>query len=167
MELTKKDRLLLINQYRILAALNKDDASHYNELIQILERGYSIFYSMVDEWISEDMPEDEGRFVLNILDLYRAIEDIKRKSKSEELESHHYSFFMGFDGNYETEYMGLARFLVQEQDKFREQERYLRKNDNMNSHIPMIPKYQRMLEESKNHDIWNMNIDSALAILNA
>jgi uncharacterized protein YfbU (UPF0304 family) len=167
MDLSKKDRLLLINQYRILASLEKDDASHYNELIKILENGYSIFYSMVDEWISEDMPEEEGRFVLNVLDLYRAIEDVKRKSKSEELDDHHYSFFMGFDGNNETEYMAFSRFLVQEQGKFREQERYFRKNDNMNSHMPMIPKYRRMLDESGKYDIWNMDVQEALSILNA
>ena len=77
MELTKKDRVLLINQYKVLAALNKDEEAYYLELIEVLERGYEIFYSLVDEWISEDMPEDEGRFVLNILDLYRAIEDVK------------------------------------------------------------------------------------------
>ena len=49
MKLQKKDRLLLINQYKILAALDKGEESHYLELIEILERGYSIFYSMIDE----------------------------------------------------------------------------------------------------------------------
>ncbi|MBI6636170.1 YfbU family protein, partial [Pseudomonas paralactis] len=48
-QLTKKDRLILINQYKILASLDKDDESHYLELIQILENGYSIFYPMIDE----------------------------------------------------------------------------------------------------------------------
>lgn len=167
MNLSKKDRLLLINQYKILAALDKDDASHYGELIQILENGYSIFYSMVDEWVSEDMPEEESRFVLEILDLYRAIEDIKKKSRNEDIEKHLYSFFKGFDGNNETEYMAFSRFLIQEQDKFREQEKYLIKNDNMNSHMPMIEKYKRMLVESKKYDIWNMDVEAVITILNA
>lgn len=167
MELSKKERLLLINQYKILAALEKDEASHYNELIQILENGYSIFYSMIDSWVSGDMSEEDSRFVLDILDLYRAIEGVKRKSQSDELNSHNYSIFMGFDGNNETECMAFARFLVQVQGKFREQEKYLRNNDNMNSHMPMIPKYMKMLEESKNYDIWNMSVQSALSILNA
>lgn len=167
MELSKKDRLLLINQYRILAALNESDASHYNELIQILERGYTIFYSMIDEWVSDDMPEDEGKFVLDVLDLYRAIEDVKRSTKDETLEKHHYSHFVGFDGNHETQYMGFSRFLLQEQGKFSEQEKYLRINDNMNSHMPMIEKYKNMLQKSKEIDIWNMNVSEALSILDA
>jgi uncharacterized protein YfbU (UPF0304 family) len=167
-EISKKDRVILINQYRILAALNKDEADHYNELIGILENGYEIFYSMIDEWISDDMPYDEGKFVLNVFDLYRAIEDLKRSSKNQELHDHHHSYFAGFDGNNETQYMGFARFLIEKQGKFSEQEQYLRKNDNLNSHMPMIGKYQRMLEKAKSiESIWNMNVEEALEILNA
>lgn len=146
MELTKKDRVLLINQYKILAILNKDEEGHYFELIEVLERGYGIFYSLIDEWILEDMPEDEGRFVLNILDLYRAIEDVKRSTKDERLLKHNYSFFRGFDGNNETSYMGFCRFVIDTQGKFQEQKPYKLRNDNLNSHMPMIDKYQRMLD---------------------
>lgn len=168
MDLSKKDRLFLINQYRILASLNKDEADHYIELITVLENGYEIFYSMVDEWISDSMPSEEGRFVLDILDLYRAIEDIKRSTRNQELISHHHSHFAGFDGNNETEYMGFARFLVSQQGKFSEQEQYLRKNDNMNSHMPMINKYRRMLNKAKQlESIWNMSDEQALEILNS
>ena len=112
MEISKKDRVILRNQYQILSALNKDEADHYNELIEILENGYEIFYSRIDEWISDEMPIKEGKFVLDILDLYRAIEDLKRSSKDEKLNRHLHSYFAGFDGNNETEYMGFARFLI-------------------------------------------------------
>ena len=37
MKLDKKDRLILINQYKILAKLDANDATYYKELIQILE----------------------------------------------------------------------------------------------------------------------------------
>lgn len=168
MELTKKDRLVLINQYRILAALNKDDESHYKELIEVLERGYSIFYSLVDEWVSEDMPEAEGKFVLNILDLYRAIEDLKRSTKDERLLKNPYSHFSGFDGNNETQHMGFCRFLIEKQGKFQEQKPYLLKTDNMNSHMPMIGKYKRMLQVAAQiPSIWNMSVENALQILEA
>ncbi len=146
MNLSKKDRVLLINQYRILAALSKDDESHYLELIQILEHGYEIFYSMVDEWISDDMPEEAGRFVLNVLDLYRVVEDAKRSTRDTRLAEHDFGVFPGFDGNNESEYLGFCRFLIEKQGKFQEQEQYLSKNDGMNSHMPMIQKYQRMLD---------------------
>lgn len=168
MKLSKKDRVLLINQYRLLAVLCKDEEAHYRELIGILENGYEIFYSMVDEWISDDMPIEDGRFVLNILDLYRAIEHLKRSSKSRELADHHFSFFRGFDGNNETEYMGFCRFLIEEQGKFQEQQQYFVENDHLNSHMPMIDKYKRMLEVAATFpDIWSMKIEDALKILEA
>lgn len=166
--ISKRDRLILINQYRILAKLDKEDADHYEELISILENGFSIFYSQLDEWISEEMPPGEGLFVLNILDLYRALEDIKRASKDIRLLEHHYSIFLGFDGNNETNYMSFCRFLIEKQGKFQEQKQYLLKNDNLNSHMPMIDKYKRMLSEAEGiPNIWSMNVESALRLLDA
>lgn len=168
MDITKKDRIILINQYRILAALNHDEADHYNELIIILEKGFEVFYSMIDEWISDDMPSDEGKFVLDILDLYRSIEQLKRKSKSYEFLTHSHAIFRGFDGNHETSYMGFARFLIEQQGKFVEQEEYLSKNDNMNSHMPMIGKYRSMLSIwNELEKPWELNEEQALRILNA
>ncbi len=168
MEISKRDRLILINQYKILASLNKDEAEYYQELISILESGYAIFYSQLDEWISDEMPQQEGRFVLDVLDLYRAIEDVKRASKDNRLLAHNYSYFRGFDGNNETGYMSFCRFLIEIQGKFQEQRQYLLKNDNLNSHMPMIDKYSRMLEEAKKlPNKWSMSIDEALRILDA
>lgn len=168
MKLSKKDRVLLINQYKLLAALYKEEEAHYRELIGILENGYEIFYSMIDEWISDDMPTDEGKFVLDILDLYRAIDDLKRSSKSEKLADHNFSFFHGFDGNNETECMSFCRFLIDEQGKFQEQQQYFSKNDHLNSHMPMIGKYKRMLAVAATiPDVWGMTVDDALRILEA
>ena len=147
MDITRKDRILLINQYRILAALYPDEADHYNMLIQILENGYELFYSMIDEWICDDMPSEDGKFVLDILVLYRAIEDFKRAHPDSEMKNYTYSYFRGFDGNDETMYMAFARFLINEQGKFAEQQQYLSKNDSMNSHVPMIWKYRKMINK--------------------
>jgi uncharacterized protein YfbU (UPF0304 family) len=166
--LTKKDRLILINQYRILAELNKAEESRYLELIDILECGYEVFYSMVDEWISEDMPESEGRFVLDVLNLYRAIEDVKRSSRDPLLINHHMSIFPGFDGNNESEYLGFCRFLLEKQGKFQEQQQYLAKNDGMNSHMPMIDKYRRMLKAAGDIGIVRrLSPEDVIAILEA
>lgn len=168
MELSKKDRVLLINQYKILAALDKGDESRYLELIDILEHGYSIFYSLVDEWVSKDMPEEEGRFVLNVLDLYRSIEDVKRSTRDTRLLEHHFAVFPGFDGNNESEYLGFCRFLIEKQGKFQEQEQYLAKNDGMNSHMPMIEKYRRMLAAAGDaFAVRHFSPDRVLAILDA
>lgn len=168
MHFTKKERLILINQYKILSKLCPDDSEHYNELREILEDGYEIFYSQIDEWISQDMSKSEGEFVLEILNLYRAIEDYKRMSKDQEIIKNSYSYFRGFDGNNEGQYMQFARFLINKQNKFSEQKDYLRKNDNLNSHMPMIGIYKSMLSKWSNiGKPWNLsaqNINDILSI---
>ena len=49
--------------------------------------------------------------------------------------------FAGFDGNNESEHMGVARFLIEKMRRF---ERF--KDRNLNSHMPSIETYRRMLE---------------------
>ena len=49
--------------------------------------------------------------------------------------------FHGFDGNNETEHMGVAIFMVKHLERFTEFE-----GRDMNSHCPMLPRYRRMLE---------------------
>lgn len=172
MKLTKldvKDRLILINQYKILAKLEPNDANYYKELIEILENGYEIFYSLLDQWIDEEMPRDKSRFVLDILDLYRALEDLKRKTKDERLLAHSHGNFRGFDGNNESDYLGFTRFLIEIQGKFQEQKKNFYENDHLNSHCEMIEKYERMLTKVQEDGIaiWQMNVEQALSILDA
>lgn len=47
--------------------------------------------------------------------------------------------FTGFDGNNESEYMSVARFLINQLDRFTEF-----KNRELDSHYPMIGRYRRM-----------------------
>jgi uncharacterized protein YfbU (UPF0304 family) len=49
--------------------------------------------------------------------------------------------FPGFDGNYETAYMGYARFLREKMDRFTS----LRCMDGLNSHFPTRDLYKAML----------------------
>jgi uncharacterized protein YfbU (UPF0304 family) len=46
-QLTKKERLLLANQNRILAALYPNKVEQYNQLATALECGYPFFYGEV------------------------------------------------------------------------------------------------------------------------
>ena len=147
MDLSKKDRVFLINQYQILKSLYPNESSHYDELIEILQNGYEIFYSMIDEWVGDEMPADQGRLVLDILNFYRFVEDYKLNNPDDkEVNDNLWSLFRGFDGNSESEYMGFARFLINRQNKFSEQQQYKQKTDNFNSHMPTLEKYSNMIQ---------------------
>jgi uncharacterized protein YfbU (UPF0304 family) len=169
MELSKKDRIILINQYHILSLLDPENSSDYEETIEILQRGYTIFYSKVDEWVSEDMSVDDGHFVIQILNIYRQIEGYKLKNPDDkEVSEHPYSVFSGFDGNEESRFFGFTRFLIEKQDKFVEQKPYWQKTDGLNSHMPMKDKYERMIAKwEETGSGYNFDRDRILEILNA
>lgn len=96
----------------------------------------------------QETPEIVNK-VLDILDMWSTLErsyaDLSEDSKSfVEKEAGPFPKFLGFDGNEESEYMGIASFLVNDLDRFEEF-----KGQNFNSHCPSIDSYQRMLEVFK------------------
>lgn len=73
--------------------------------------------------------------------------------------------FRGFDGNYETEYMGIAEFLVNDLKRFS-----TFKERDLNSHMPSLDIYGRMLAVYKpirnSHDFDLLNAEQIIEILN-
>jgi uncharacterized protein len=170
MELSKKERIILINQYEILKHLDAENASRYEELIEILRSGYEIFYSKVGEWVNDrTMPVEEGKFVLNVLDLYRAIEAYKRDNPAdEEVVNHLWSSFRGFDGNSESNYFAFTQFLIYDQNKWSEQRQYEAKTDRFNSHMPVASKYRKMLDAwGGGEDRFQLSREKIIGILNS
>lgn len=147
MELTKKERLGFIYQLRILEALYPEEAASYSNHRKALEDGYALHYGWMFDFLSDDMSAEDCRQVLEILDMYRAITyATKALSDGDELKSHHYAKFLGFDGNSETNEMGYTQYFLMDLDRFGE----LKEGEypSFNSHTPMLGKYRRML------DIW-------------
>jgi uncharacterized protein YfbU (UPF0304 family) len=86
--------------------------------------------------------------VVDILDMWsfveRGYENLSAEDKDRvKKEAHPFGEhvqFTGFDGNYETNQMGIARFLVEKLDRFSEFE-----GRGFNSHAPSLDAYRRML----------------------
>lgn len=169
MDLSKKDRLFLINQYEILKELKSDSSSYYEELIEILQNGYETFYSQFDGFVYDGMSSEQSRLVFDILDVYRSVEDYKKNNPGdEEIEGHLWSNFKGFDGNNEIEYMAFAKFLIEKQGKFAEQLVYQGETDNYNSHMPTLDKYRNMVQKWRElGGNYETSKDHILEILNA
>jgi len=87
------------------------------------------------------------RLVVDILDTWRFIErgyaelSESDKAKLQEAVDYrgHNPTFLGFDGNNETEYMGIANFLVDQLNRF---EHF--KGRDFNSHMPTVGRYAAM-----------------------
>lgn len=139
MELTDAERLILSNQYRILAKLEGDD-EHYSLMADTFHEGYKWLYDQYLDNLGPNLDDDKATFVVDILDLYSSMRssyrDLEDKSgiDADDLK------FPGFDGNNEGDLMGFADMLV----KHRRFVETLRKHGN-NSHMPTVDIYRRML----------------------
>ncbi len=151
--MNKIQRLTLVNQYKILAELDHNNKKQYEEFIEILSSGYTVFYDMLTDWISDEMEENEGNFVLDVLDLYCAVEVFElHHGKLKDLKD---TEFRGFYGNTEFKEMIFTRFLILKQNKFSELFKYASKTDNFNSHCPMRHVYEPIIQR------WKENFGSA------
>lgn len=133
MELTRKDRVILINQYRILKRLEPEAARHYDELIEILEKGYSLCYPRIEAALKEsEIPEEVGQFVQDVLALYQAIDAYKAAHADDQaLTGHPWASFRGFDSATESDYLIFARFLAHQSGA-----------ESLDSHAPTLAKYR-------------------------
>lgn len=150
---TLEQRLILMNQYKILEKLYPEDAELYARYEEILNEGYTLHYNDLIEYMSKPMPEKEMEFVLDILDLYNTMHLAVYRSKNEKYKGKTI-YFPGFDGNHEYEYLNYARFFIFRLDRFQE----LQKKDTFesyNTHVRTLDTYKSMLEywnESKNEN---------------
>ncbi len=169
MNLTHTERLILLNQYEILKKLDPESAEYYNEVTEILENGYSSYYEYLFKRLSPDMHKSECDFVVEVLSMYRAIEDYKRgKSTDSEVINDPFSHFAGFDGNNESECHGFAQFQIKVQKKWQEQLPYERQTDGYNSHMPVKDSYKRMLDVWKSlRKAFPLSAEQVRAILQA
>jgi uncharacterized protein YfbU (UPF0304 family) len=143
MKLTRLERIMLINQLEIRKAIEETD--DFDEWIEILRDGYEFLYDDVGGHLARDVPEADCRFVLEVLDMYRRLEDFQVSNPKVIATSDVFAHFRGFDGNNETALMAFARFLIKKQGKFAEQLAYEKGTDGFNSHMPTADVYRRML----------------------
>jgi len=148
LNLTKLDRIFLINQLRILEVLCPDEASQLSVQREALERGYEMLYDLDFEHIYDGdskMTADESREVWDTMDMFDAIErslptgmDVSRFPMTK---------FAGYDGNNESKFMSFAQFTVERLKRFEYVP--MQRTGYWNSHRPIRETYCRMLEEWK------------------
>ncbi|QYR20789.1 YfbU family protein [Paenibacillus sp. sptzw28] len=144
MDLSKKERLMLYNQYEILERLNPQDAETYRTFRTILSNGYEAHYGDLVESFYAEMSKEASDLVVDVLDMYSCLHNsyaaLEDKSGIEEWQID----FPGFDGNNEISELGYTRFFLHDLDRFSELQRD--GHAQYNSHSRMKTKYRAMLE---------------------
>jgi uncharacterized protein YfbU (UPF0304 family) len=168
MKLSRLERWMLSNQYRILEMLDEENAASHRYAQEALNSGYEICYGWLCEHVYEEgegLSEDDCRYVLDVMKMHeflqRAYDGLDDKSGIDARDV----IFHGFDGNNETSYMGFARFFCERQDAFK----HLRKgSDGFNSHMPTYDIYSRMMTSWKqSKDKYNLTKDDLIRITQA
>lgn len=144
MNLSKSERLILINQFLILEKFNPDEEKMYALNRKILENGFVQNYNELFEWIPDDVPVAITQEVWDILKMYHSLNlsfhaledhgDLKKENVK----------FRGFDGQLETIYMSYAKFVLHDLDKY-DLIRDIAKYPIYQTDRPMLEKYRRML----------------------
>lgn len=172
---TKFERIVISNQLEILKQLDKGNKDYYDERIEILKRGYSLFYSMINEvFEEEEMSDDECSLVLDILDFYSILERFKNNSDNnineiKEIEQHKFGTFKGFDANSieEIKYLQFTSFLIDNQGKFESIAELKKQTDDFNSHLPLLESYKRIIVKWKGYtNKYNLSKTEIIEIIN-
>jgi uncharacterized protein YfbU (UPF0304 family) len=144
MKLTRTERWILSNQYRILAKLDPKDWERYARAEDALNSGYELEYDGLAKHVYEDtLPTEECVEVINILEMHRMLKyGLDRLEDKTGIDAQAITFH-GFDGNNETKQLAYARFVCAKGTGRYEE---LDRGDDFNSHSPTLPRYRSMLE---------------------
>lgn len=136
----------------MIADLSKDKSKREIDTKGIMDALYGGHYWALKwehEWLLNDYQDKPGAvsFVVDVLDMWSFIEEACEKFTNEQLQqiadtlgySEPVFAFAGFDGNYETEYMGIVQHLVESMGRFA---RF--KGRSFNSHMPKVARYAVM-----------------------
>ena len=148
MQLSKKDRVILIHQHQILQKLVPEEAAEHEKAIEILRYGYELLYDEIYQNVFEEeiLSKDDCLEVWETLSMFDSIDRTIQHLGLDHAPDRTTMFF-GYDGNNEGGFLGFAEFTVTKDNRFTylpmERENYF------NSHMPARSVYQRMLETWK------------------
>ncbi|GGO22121.1 YfbU family protein [Deinococcus humi] len=146
MKLTTTERLILVNQFKILGFLDEDEQEHYRRMVHILTNGYEALYDELDMSLSEGMRAEDSEFVYDVLDMHLAIRGVAETEGVDINADGNWALTMrGFDGNNESELLSFALFAAREDGSAYSE--FLVSDRFPNSHSPSRELHQRMLEE--------------------
>ncbi|GAB6261693.1 YfbU family protein [Photobacterium sp. CCB-ST2H9] len=143
MEMTNAQRLILSNQYRLMAQLDSDNAAKYARLQTIVERGYGLQLRELDKDFGA-IPEAECKEIIEVMEMHHAMQESCKQLSAEnqqQIDCRRLTF-LGFDAISEPQQMHYVRFLAEVEKLY---PHFLPSEHHFNSHVPMQSKYRRML----------------------
>jgi uncharacterized protein YfbU (UPF0304 family) len=151
MKLSLVERVILANQFEILALVKPTEAKYYQYKQRALECGYEGEYEQIAYHFTDGLSAEQCKEVVDILQMHRVLKQEYARLPDKGGVPASAVEFNGFDGNNETVYMGYTRYFCDDPTGGRFDE--LARPDDFNSHREMLPRYRQMLgrwEASRN-----------------
>ena len=141
MKLSLIERQILYNQCLIMSMLDADYKDDWELKMKALDSGYSIWYEEIVAIDTDELSEQDCKFVYNVLDMYSSLLFSYTKLTDKTGISEDSVCFQGFDGNYETKLFSFASFLLKDANRWSEFAEV-----DCNSHTEKASKYRQMLQ---------------------
>lgn len=136
-------RLILKNQYEILALLDPENRDHELAL-KAIDSGYELeIHSLIENASIEPVSVAICKEVRSILDMFRNLQNSLRGNEASD-ELIRSSMFPGFDGNEESAHHSYALYLLEDKGLWKGLEN---RENTWNSHHPTLDGYRSMLAE--------------------
>ena len=145
MEMTSTQRLILINQYELMALLDKENADKYRRYQNIIKGGYRLNLKELHKEFSE-LSEDECKTVINTLEMYQALQVSYNNLHHKEDMTPHRLKFLGYCAIREKKYLNYLGFIAENDKKYRD---LIQCPNGCDAQTPMWDKYIKML------DVWH------------
>lgn len=141
MEMTSTQRLILANQYELMALLNPEQAAQFRRLKTIVQSGFAKELAELDKDFSY-LSEVECDMVRNTLEMYHALQVCYNNLPDKSAISANQIKFIGYCAIREKKYCQYVKFLRESEKLYADVEFYADDND---AQICMAEKYQKML----------------------
>lgn len=141
--ITNTERRILINQYRILTAVDPANATDYQKNLGILESGLVGMYGDVIE-PAEEKSEEDYRETMDILDMFRVIDVAKKGTR------HSSNMLLEFEGfDHHDDHYHIASLIVEEHGRWTERKGSLEATGGgtLDRYRRMLPVYKSLLKE--------------------
>ncbi|KAB7673295.1 YfbU family protein [Plesiomonas shigelloides] len=142
MEMTNAQRLIISNQYHLMAMLDPAQADRYRRLQTIVECGYGLQLRELDRHFGE-ISEDDCRTIIDVMEMYHALQvSFNNLADAGTIDRRRLNF-LGFDAASESHLLGYVRFLTETEGRYPQFDAC---EHCFNAQMPMWAKYQRMLQ---------------------
>ncbi|MDO4430737.1 MAG: YfbU family protein [Lonepinella koalarum] len=142
MEMTTTQRLILANQYKLMALLDAENATQYQRLERIVKGGFELELKDVSKEFL-DLSEEECRIVRDTLEMYNALQVSYNNLADKSAISEHRLKFLGYCAVRERKYLNYLRFIADTDSKY---QGLMACENSCDAQTPMWDKYSKMLD---------------------